>query len=91
MRGIQTKLGPFDTKDLRSGPLDVPEMLWKDESDQCDRGRGRDQEDPQSPGTLGSESLPAVCLEGQATTQSEFATNDSRVSYRLYGFSTSGV
>ena len=68
---------------LRSGPLDVPEMLWKDESDQCDRGRGRDQEDPQSPGTLGSES--------QATTQSEFATNDSRVSYRLYGFSTSGV
>ena len=38
IRGIQTKLGPFDTKDLRSGPLDVPEMLRKDESNQCDRG-----------------------------------------------------
>ena len=83
IRGIQTKLGPFDTKDLRSGPLDVPEMLRKDESNQCDRRRGRDQEDPKTSGTLGSES--------QTTTQSQFATNDSGISYRLYGFSTSGV
>jgi len=29
--GIKTKLGPFDTKDLRNGPLDVFEMLLKDE------------------------------------------------------------
>ena len=83
MRGIQTKLGPFDTIDLRSGPLNVPEMLRKDESNQCDRGFRNSEEDPKAPGTLGSES--------QATTQSEFATNNSGISYRLYGFSTSGV
>jgi len=56
-----------------------------------DRRRGRDQEDPQTPGALGSESLPAVCLEGQTTTQSKFPTNNSRISNRLYEFSTSGV
>ena len=42
-------------------------------------------------GTLGSK--PAILTAGksQTTTQSEFATNESRISYRLYGFSTSGV
>ena len=48
-----------------------------------DRRRGRDQEDPQTPGTLGSES--------QTATQSKFPTNNSGISNRLYGFSTSGV
>jgi hypothetical protein len=30
-------------------------------------------------------------MKSQTPTQSEFATNDFRISYRLYGFSTSGL
>ena len=53
IRGIQTKLGPFDTKHLRSGPLDVSQMLRKDESNQCDRRRGRHQENSQASWLVG--------------------------------------
>jgi hypothetical protein len=43
---------------------------------------------PQALGTLVSEPTILTAGKSQTTTQSEFATNDSRISYRLYGFST---
>ena len=46
---------------------------------------------PQALGTLVSEPTILTAGKSQTTTQSEFTTNDSRISYRLYGFSTSGV
>jgi len=52
-------------------------------NNQYNRGLRDSEENPKALGTLGSES--------QTTTQNEFATNDFRISYRLYGFSTSGV
>ena len=56
-----------------------------------DRGYRNSEQDRQELGTLGLEPTILTAGKSQTTTQSEFATSSSTISYRLYGFSAYGV
>ncbi len=45
LQGIQKKLGKAESENLWNGPVDLPEMFGKDESNQRDRWRGGDKKD----------------------------------------------
>jgi hypothetical protein len=59
------------------GPPDLPEMFWKDESHQRDRGSGRHQKGPQAPGIMGGET-------SSPTPDGQIAAFINRAPYRLF-------
>jgi len=58
------------------GPPDLPEMFWKDESHQRDRGSGRHQKGPQAPRIMGGKSS-APGQSDWATQGPEYSTDYS--------------
>jgi len=78
VKGAPEGLGQTDPKNLGGGFPDLPEMLRTDESNKCDRGSGRHQRDPKTPGIMGGETP-------FSTPKRQIAAFINRAPYRLFG------